>query len=1266
MRTETGPGTEVPPQHKGTEVTITESASDGKMAKEDIKPYDDSRDVQDASDRTTSDKSPRSPQKGSKRSKTVPFKVTLLDSSIYEENIEKQCKGQVLLDLVCEHLNLLEKDYFGLTFSDSDSQKNWLDLSKEIKKQMRTSSWHFNFAVKFYPPDPSQLMEDITRYYLCLQLRNDILSGCVPCSFVTHALLGSYTVQAELGDFDKDDHGSDYVSDFCFAPSQTRELEERVMELHRTYRGMTPAEAELNFVENAKKLSMYGVDLHHAKDSEGIDIMLGICANGLLIYRDRLRINRFAWPKILKISYKRSNFYIKIRPGEYEQFESTIGFKLSNHRGAKRLWKVCIEHHTFFRLVSSEPPPKGFLVMGSKFRYSGRTQAQTRQASALIDRPAPHFERSTSKRYLLSRSLDGECCQPVPTLGEIHDDLSQKSESEQPQFLSEDEDEADPDLSLDQDQEQEQDQEYSNSEETVTTPTRKKDIKFLDKSEDVLLKHQASINELKRALREPNSKLVNLEKRLSGTSPGDTPEKKADSEEWVLLNYEMEKKGKYKAITPPTPLVIDPLPKEETEKQQEITKMTHIELIREDGDETRLYMKTFASSKISLMEKSGESKENITGEDVTTKIKSKLSHEMSKKEPTPLAESRPNNKKNTITDIMEESSQHKVGREKRPQSLNLGKLSDFVYETEAKDSNITHDIVESDEDNNAELIKATVICHPENFSSTTETWSSSMPEKLNQPATNTYAAPLLRESTEFDRVVKKDMQIPNQGAIKIMYESLHNARKSDGARKFVECQEQLSNEVKIMNTEDKQENQVSVCGPGKDEMKRVKTDIRFEVMKVIMFDHSENEAKSGKAKKKEIEELGLEKKISNFEREESAGIQELRKTSQRLTRHVRTDITRIVPLNPERMSQGYKDDLDIGQGSELMKGNFKRYSMNESFVRHFDPCKLESRDTSYPHANCTTSLVKANTSQELSLAMKDICVCSEHQVIKCLESSPKERGIRNEDTTKHTSRIVHRDLLYTDEGISELHFSRHTVNQNNTPPTPPVKTKKARESGLFPRNSCNFSKDPTLEANKKNLPEPLSTISLLEDPQYAVKQPHSALEDDYNREFAGLKDTYLAIERKCSSMTVSSISNLEAEVDFTVIMNLHSGVEEFSRGMTELVEKDKVELGRESFDNTPWSHSTCHMNLQDVSPGREHFLEGCGRQDIEPPPVAKKDPSAVSAAQMLRKGEVKMELHSNGSEAPVKDISDHKLEESRVKEAKETESPRKDRLLAGL
>uniref|UniRef100_A0ABI7ZQ45 FERM domain-containing protein n=1 Tax=Felis catus TaxID=9685 RepID=A0ABI7ZQ45_FELCA len=432
------------------------------------------------SERTTPSRAQKSPQKIAKKYKSAICRVTLLDASEYECEVE-----------------------------------NWLDPSKEIKKQIRSSPWNFAFTVKFYPPDPAQLTEDITRYYLCLQLRADIITGRLPCSFVTHALLGSYAVQAELGDYDAEEHVGNYVSELRFAPNQTRELEERIMELHKTYRGMTPGEAEIHFLENAKKLSMYGVDLHHAKDSEGIDIMLGVCANGLLIYRDRLRINRFAWPKILKISYKRSNFYIKIRPGEYEQFESTIGFKLPNHRSAKRLWKVCIEHHTFFRLVSPEPPPKGFLVMGSKFRYSGRTQAQTRQASALIDRPAPFFERSSSKRYTMSRSLDGAEFSRPASVSENHD--------------------AGPDGDK-QEEDGESGGRRSEAEEgEVRTPTKIKELKFLDKPEDVLLKHQASINELKRTLKEPNSKLIHRdrdwerERRLPSSpaspSPKGTPEK---------------------------------------------------------------------------------------------------------------------------------------------------------------------------------------------------------------------------------------------------------------------------------------------------------------------------------------------------------------------------------------------------------------------------------------------------------------------------------------------------------------------------------------------------------------------------------------------------------------------------------------------------------------------------------------------------------------------------------------------------------------------
>ncbi|XP_040925321.1 band 4.1-like protein 2 isoform X9 [Betta splendens] len=354
--------------------------------------------------------------------KLVVCHVTLLDGTDFTCEVEKRAKGQYLFFKVCEHLNLLEKDYFGLIYKDSHEQKCWLDPTKEIKRQIRSNNWQFAFNVKFYPPEPSLLTEDITRYLLCLQLREDVASGRLPCSFVTHALLGSYTLQAEFGDYEPDQpRPLDYISQLTFAPNQNKEMEEKILELHKSHRGLTPAQADTQFLENAKKLSMYGVDLHHAKDSEAVDIMLGVCANGLLVYKDRLRINRFAWPKILKISYKRNNFYIKIRPGETEQFESTVGFKLQNHRSAKKLWKVCVENHSFFRLNAPEPPTKArFLTLGSKFRYSGRTQAQTRMASSLIDRPAPNFERTSSKR--ISRSLDGA---PVINITEAGRDMAE-------------------------------------------------------------------------------------------------------------------------------------------------------------------------------------------------------------------------------------------------------------------------------------------------------------------------------------------------------------------------------------------------------------------------------------------------------------------------------------------------------------------------------------------------------------------------------------------------------------------------------------------------------------------------------------------------------------------------------------------------------------------------------------------------------------------------------------------------------------------------
>lgn len=475
--------------------------------------------VKEESPESKGERELKASQKSVRRHRNMHCKVSLLDDTVYECVVEKHAKGQDLLKRVCEHLNLLEEDYFGLAIWDNETSKTWLDSAKEIKKQVRGVPWNFTFNVKFYPPDPAQLTEDITRYYLCLQLRQDIVAGRLPCSFATLALLGSYTIQSELGDYDPELHGADYVSDFKLAPNQTKELEEKVTELHKSYKSMTPAQADLEFLENAKKLSMYGVDLHKAKDLEGVDIILGVCSSGLLVYKDKLRINRFPWPKVLKISYKRSSFFIKIRPGEQEQYESTIGFKLPSYRAAKKLWKVCVEHHTFFRLTSTDTIPKSkFLALGSKFRYSGRTQAQTRQASALIDRPAPHFERTASKRA--SRSLDGAAVDstdrsPRPTSapaiaqsqvteGIVPGGPAQKtvgSKTQKETVKVEDKKEEAP------------------PEQAEPEPTEV--WKDLDKSQEEIKKHHASISELKKNFMEsvPEPRPSEWDKRLSTHSP---------------------------------------------------------------------------------------------------------------------------------------------------------------------------------------------------------------------------------------------------------------------------------------------------------------------------------------------------------------------------------------------------------------------------------------------------------------------------------------------------------------------------------------------------------------------------------------------------------------------------------------------------------------------------------------------------------------------------------------------------------------------------
>ncbi|XP_054735709.1 tyrosine-protein phosphatase non-receptor type 4 isoform X2 [Anastrepha obliqua] len=338
--------------------------------------------------------------------------VLLLDDTTHTFRIEKRAKGSELLDHVFQFLELSERDYFGLLFPQKPGDVvRWVDAHKQFKKQCSNlalendATQTLEFRVKFYVSDPSRLQEEYTRYQFYLQIKRNIILGRLPCSINTQCLLASYTVQSELGDFNPSEHQPGYLNGMQLLLEQTPDAERKISELHKLHRGQLPADAEYNYLEHAKRLDLYGIDLHKATDSNGKELQLGVSAIGLLVFQNGLRINTFSWSKMVKVSFKRKDFFIQLRREPSESYDTLLGFSMSSHKHAKALWKSCVEHHSFFRLKRPHRLPRFLNIsLGSKFYYSGRTELQAVQESKQRGTVHKAFVRSPSKRLITAGS----------------------------------------------------------------------------------------------------------------------------------------------------------------------------------------------------------------------------------------------------------------------------------------------------------------------------------------------------------------------------------------------------------------------------------------------------------------------------------------------------------------------------------------------------------------------------------------------------------------------------------------------------------------------------------------------------------------------------------------------------------------------------------------------------------------------------------------------------------------------------------------------
>lgn len=350
-------------------------------------------------------------------SEVYSCQVEVLDGSTVAIDISKRTVGEVLLTEVFKHLGLDENDYFGLQYLDSKDQVHWLDPMKAIKKQVKTRSgdFVFRFRVKLYPVSTTYIFDEVTRYFLSLQIKEDLVNMKLVCSEETYGVLAGYVVQGEFGDYDPLDHTPGYLEDFPFLENRSPELRSKVEEFHQRNRGLLPAECDRRFLDLACRIDRYGMDFHKVLDISSIGLQMGVSGKGVTVFCGQhpnfTPLNNFPWVHVAAVNFRSKQLQLEMISPSNQNYTEVIMFTCPSRKACKTLWKSCVEHHTFFRTVKTElvkrPSTNSLFRRGSTFRFSGRTQFRLLQEGTQSKkrRSSARFERISSRNKFSRKTM---------------------------------------------------------------------------------------------------------------------------------------------------------------------------------------------------------------------------------------------------------------------------------------------------------------------------------------------------------------------------------------------------------------------------------------------------------------------------------------------------------------------------------------------------------------------------------------------------------------------------------------------------------------------------------------------------------------------------------------------------------------------------------------------------------------------------------------------------------------------------------------------